>query len=170
MTKYERFVRDQIGDVWFEEIGHLFIDDRMRTAIKLLRSERSKRNVYPPAEDVFAAFRLTPINEIKVVILGQDPYYNEGQAHGLAFSIKDPFMPLPPSLKNIFIEAEKSTGLNINESGNLTRWAEQGVFLLNRYLTVVEKRPGSHASIWDWFTKEVIKTINDRFHPTIFLL
>lgn len=126
--------------------------------------------VYPPAKDVFNAFSLCPLSEVKVVILGQDPYHGAGQAHGLAFSVQDG-VKTPPSLKNIYKEIQCDGGGDIPTTGNLTRWATQGVLLLNTTLTVLEGQPGSHQKKgWETFTDAVIKTISDQKAHVVFLL
>lgn len=126
--------------------------------------------VFPRQEDVFNAFKSTPVSNIKVVILGQDPYFNKGEAHGYAFSVPEG-VKIPPSLKNIYKELENDLGIPINESGNLLKWSEQGVFLLNTYLTVIEKKPLSHSDIgWGIFTDNVLKYINEYCEHVVFIL
>lgn len=121
--------------------------------------------IYPPKDLVFTAFQLTPFDKIKVVILGQDPYHNPGQAHGLAFSVPDN-IPIPPSLTNILKEA----GISTPKSGNLTHWAQQGVFLLNSALTVLDHMPGSHLQYWEKFTDSIIQEISDKRENVVFIL
>jgi uracil-DNA glycosylase len=126
--------------------------------------------VYPPPRQVFAAFDLCPLPKVKVVILGQDPYHGPGQAHGLAFSVQES-TPLPPSLLNIYKEIENDIGIPITRNGDLTRWAKQGVFLLNSTLTVQASEPGSHQRFgWEQFTNEVIRTLSEKTEHTVFLL
>ncbi len=126
--------------------------------------------VYPPKEDVFAAFRLTPPEQLRVVILGQDPYHEPGQAQGLAFSVR-PGVKLPPSLRNIFAELAADCGIAPRESGDLTGWAEQGVFLLNTVLTVEAGNANSHADFgWQTFTDAVVDSIRDLPQPVAFIL
>ncbi len=126
--------------------------------------------VYPLASDVFTALNLCPFNQVKVVILGQDPYHGEGQAHGLSFSVKDG-VKTPPSLRNIYKEVADDVGKGIPESGNLERWAKQGVLLLNATLTVLEGQPGSHQGKgWEEFTDAIIKKISDEREHVVFLL
>ena len=127
--------------------------------------------IYPPASEVFNAFTLTPLDNVKVVILGQDPYHGPGQAHGLCFSVQSG-VKTPPSLVNIYKElAQDIEGFHIPEHGNLTAWAEQGVLLLNAVLTVEQGKAHSHAK-WGWetFTDAVIKSVNDTQHGVVFLL
>lgn len=124
--------------------------------------------IFPKIENIFKAYELTPYEEIKVVIIGQDPYHNEGQAQGLAFSVPQNFK-LPPSLKNIYIELKNDLNIE-NTNGNLTKWAEQGVFLINTILTVEKNQPLSHVDIgWDSFILDTIKEINKK-EKVIFLL
>ena len=136
-----------------------------------LKNEYNNYTVYPPMEEIFNAFKITPLSKVKVVILGQDPYYNQGQAMGLSFSVKDGIKP-PPSLVNIYREISNDLDQEINiSSGNLTRWAEQGVFLLNTTLTVRDGEPLSHKGHgWEIFTDNVIRTLNENDNPKVFLL
>lgn len=129
-----------------------------------------KEIVYPPVEEVFNAFKLTPLNQIKVVILGQDPYHGEGQAHGLAFSVRQGHK-IPPSLKNIYKELNHDLKIPVTTNGDLSQWASQGVFLLNTALTVTAKLPGSHKDIgWELFTSSVINAISSHREHIVFLL
>ncbi|MBE6128036.1 MAG: uracil-DNA glycosylase [Erysipelotrichaceae bacterium] len=126
--------------------------------------------VYPPKQQVFSAFENCDINDIKVVILGQDPYHQRGQAHGMCFSV-NPGVQIPPSLVNIFKELQDDLGCRIPNNGYLMPWAQQGVFLLNTVLTVEDSRPRSHAGRgWETFTDNVIRKINERETPVVFLL
>ena len=132
--------------------------------------ERREHTVYPSEEDLFSAFRLTPYEDVKVLLLGQDPYHGPGQAHGLAFSVK-PGVPLPPSLVNIFKELESDLGLPRPTSGSLVPWAEQGVLLLNAVLTVRQGEPNSHEGQgWEQFTDSVIRAVSAKPEPVVFLL
>lgn len=132
--------------------------------------ERSRHCVYPPADEVFAALHLTPLADVKVVILGQDPYHGPGQAHGLCFSVR-PDVAAPPSLQNIFTELESDLGLPRPSTGDLTPWAEQGVLLLNTTLTVRGGQAASHQKHgWERFTDEVIKAVNAKDEPVVFVL
>ncbi len=132
--------------------------------------ERSQHVVYPPAEDVFSALHLTPYAEVRVVILGQDPYHGAGQAHGLAFSVRPP-TPIPPSLRNMFKELESDLGISPPGHGFLQAWATQGVLLLNTSLTVRARTAGSHQKRgWETFTDEVIRAVASKAEPVVFLL
>ena len=126
--------------------------------------------MFPPEDDVFSALRLTPFDEVKVVLLGQDPYHDDGQAHGLCFSVR-PGVKAPPSLVNIFKELHSDLGCVIPNNGCLTPWAKQGVLLLNAVLTVRAHQANSHKNQgWEQFTDAVIRAVNDRPQPVVFLL
>lgn len=133
-------------------------------------AERRAHTVYPPEADVFNAFRYTPYKNVKVLLLGQDPYHDEGQAHGLCFSVR-PGVKKPPSLVNIFKELHNDLGCPIPKSGCLVPWAERGVMLLNAVLTVRAHEPASHKNHgWETFTDAVIRVLGERTEPTVFLL
>ncbi|MBI3139486.1 MAG: uracil-DNA glycosylase [Sphingobacteriales bacterium] len=136
-----------------------------------IKTEKAQgKTIYPPGNLIFNAFNTTPFDKVKVVILGQDPYHGPGQAHGLCFSVQLG-VPPPPSLVNIFKELQNDTGIPVPPHGNLTHWAEQGVFLLNASLTVRAGEPMSHSKIgWAPFTDAVIKTISDKKEHVVFLL
>lgn len=141
---------------------------QLTTFIKL--EKEAGKIIYPPGSLIFSAFEQTPFDHVNVVILGQDPYHNPGQAHGLSFSVPDK-VPLPPSLINIFKELKNDIGIECPSSGNLSKWAKQGVLLLNASLTVRQNEPGSHARAgWTTFTDEVIKRISDEKSGVVFLL
>lgn len=155
---------------WDEILEDTFKDEKFKTLMDRVCEEYSKNKVYPPREKVFSAFKLTPFKDVKVVILGQDPYHGEGQAHGVSFSVL-PGVKLPPSLQNIYKEIETDTGTKMGNSGCLVPWARQGVFLLNSVLSVKAGTPASHKDLgWQWFTDEVIKKLSSRQEPVVFLL
>lgn len=156
---------------WKEVLLEEFSKPYMQKIKDFLRQQvQEGRVIYPRGSEVFNALNLTPYSKVKVVILGQDPYHGPGQAHGLCFSVRDG-VPFPPSLKNIFKELKDDIGTPIPKSGNLTRWAEQGVLLLNTVLTVEQGKAASHKGIgWEIFTDAVIKKLNQRRDPVIFLL
>jgi uracil-DNA glycosylase len=156
---------------WKEELKHEFTKPYFLQVAAHLKTERATGAViYPPGHLIFNAFDKTPFNEVKVVILGQDPYHGPGQAHGLSFSVPDGVSP-PPSLNNIYKELHADIGLPIPKTGNLTKWAEQGVLLLNAVLTVRANEPASHAKIgWMDFTDAVIRHISDHKGGVVFLL
>jgi uracil-DNA glycosylase len=136
----------------------------------LLHEQNSGKIIYPPSEQMFAAFNHTPIQQIKVVILGQDPYHGAGQANGLCFSVNDG-VKLPPSLVNIFKEVQADTGNELPTTGNLERWADQGVFLLNSILSVRDSEPGAHKDIgWQLFTDQVIRAVSLHCNHVVFML
>jgi uracil-DNA glycosylase len=136
----------------------------------LKEEKKSGKIIYPSGKNIFRAFDLTPIENTKVVILGQDPYHNPGQAHGLCFSVLPPTPP-PPSLKNIFKELESDLGIPIPNHGNLDNWASQGVLLLNATLTVEANQPNSHSNIgWQQFTDAVISCVSTTLNHTVFIL
>ena len=135
-----------------------------------LKQEYSTKRIYPDMNDIFNALKYTSFSDTKVVIIGQDPYHGEGQAHGLCFSVKEGVTP-PPSLKNIFKELNSDVGKPIPQSGELVSWAKQGVLLLNNVLTVREGMPASHKGMgWEEFTNRVIEEINKKTTPVVFLL
>ncbi|CAM3137773.1 uracil-DNA glycosylase [Filibacter tadaridae] len=135
-----------------------------------LTKEYEERTIYPQKEELWTAFKLTPFNDVKVVILGQDPYHGHGQAHGLSFSVK-PGVKIPPSLRNLFKELETDMGCPLPETGTLTGWASQGVLMLNTVLTVREGEAHSHRGQgWETFTDELIHKLSKREKPIIFIL
>lgn len=137
---------------------------------EFVRAEYKSYRIYPPGSQIFNAFNLCPFDKVKVVIIGQDPYHGPGQAHGLCFSVNDG-VPFPPSLRNIFKEVNADTGAPIPQSGNLTRWATQGVLLLNATLTVREHSAGSHQRRgWETFTDSVIRIISEQKSKVVFIL
>lgn len=156
---------------WTPILKPLFRQDFMKRLSAFVQAQRQSHLVFPPTEIVFNAFRLTPFDKIKVVILGQDPYHNLGQAHGLSFSVPEG-IPHPPSLRNIFTElATDIPNFHPPQSGDLTHWAQQGVLLLNTTLTVKAHEPGSHQNMgWEEFTDQIIKVISDKLDHVVFLL
>lgn len=156
---------------WKAVLSHYFKTPGFIALTEFVRQEYVSKKVYPRPEDIFRAFELTPFSKVKVVILGQDPYHNIGQAHGLCFSVPEK-MTLPPSLKNIYKEIEADCGISKNNcSGDLSSWASQGVFLLNAILSVVANQPTSHRGRgWEDFTDEIIKTLSDKKENLIFML
>lgn len=156
---------------WKAVLSREFTKPYFQQLAAFLKTEKMQGKViYPPGSLIFNAFDKTPFDKVKVVILGQDPYHGPGQAHGLCFSVPDG-VPFPPSLVNIFKELQSDIGMPIPKSGNLTGWAQQGVFLLNASLTVRAGEPMSHAKIgWADFTDAVIKSISDGKKGVVFLL
>lgn len=159
-----------IGNDWDDVLAPLLNSELYKSIRNFLKSEYSSQIIYPPMNDIFNAFKYTPYSSVKAVILGQDPYHGEGQAHGLCFSVKEG-VKAPPSLVNIFKEIESDLGFTPPKSGCLTKWAKQGVMLLNTTLTVREGKPNSHSKCgWQDFTDEVIKLLSKREEPMVFLL
>lgn len=159
-----------ISNDWLAALQDEFKKPYYKQLFQTVTEEYKTKLIFPPADDIFNAFHLTPLSQVKVVILGQDPYHGPGQAHGLCFSVNDG-IPFPPSLRNIFKEINNDLGTQIPDSGNLTRWAVQGVLLLNATLTVREHCAGSHQRQgWETFTDAVIKTISDNCENVVFIL
>lgn len=156
---------------WQDILGEEKKSPYFEQILAFLKTERQQgKKIYPPQEDLFNAFKLTPYSEVRVVILGQDPYHGPNQAHGLCFSVR-PGVPAPPSLKNIFQELHQDLGIKIPNHGCLENWAKQGVLLLNSVLSVEAGKPGSHANIgWQRFTDAVIEGLNQHPKPIVFLL
>ena len=160
----------QIESGWKQQLQGEFTKPYFRELADFVRSEYQQYRCYPPARLVFNAFNLCPFSEVKVVIIGQDPYHEPGQAHGLSFSVNDG-VPFPPSLQNIFKEIQLDLGTPIPASGNLTRWARQGVLLLNATLTVREHIAGSHQRKgWETFTDAAIQALNAERDHLVFIL
>ena len=159
-----------LNNEWDEILKDEFSKEYYLKLRDFLKTEYSTRRIYPNMYDIFNALKLTSYNDVKVVILGQDPYHGPNQAHGLCFSVKDGVEP-PPSLKNIYKEIDNELHVGIPKSGELTKWAKQGVLLLNTVLTVREGTPNSHKNMgWEIFTDFVISKLNERHSPIVFLL
>lgn len=162
--------KPDIDDSWYRVLQSAFESIEFEKLRLFLQEEKSKYNVFPPGGKIFNAFNLTPLPAVKVVILGQDPYHGPGQAHGLAFSVPDGTKP-PPSLINIFKEIKQDLGFRPAQSGNLEKWAREGVLLLNTCLTVREATPASHAGKgWEHFTDRAIKAVSDERAGVVFML
>lgn len=159
-----------VAEDWKSLLADEFEQDYYRKLMNFLNEEYRTREVYPPKADVYNAFRLCPLSALKLVILGQDPYHGKGEAHGLAFSVKEG-IPLPPSLRNIFREIADNYMGTTHKNGDLTYLAEQGVLLLNTCLTVEKDRPLSHRNRgWEQFTDAVISKIAGLDRPLVFML
>ncbi len=156
---------------WETALKHQKEQPYFQAALEYVKQERAQgKIIYPPQPDIFNAFKFTPFDQLKVVIIGQDPYHGPNQAHGLSFSVR-PGVPKPPSLQNILKELQDDLGIPMPNHGNLEKWARQGVMLLNASLTVEAGKPQSHANIgWEKFTDQVIKILNDEKEDLIFLL
>lgn len=160
----------KIEESWKEILGTTFDQPYFQNLVAFVKDEYSKGKVFPPGKDIFNAFDYCPVDQVKVVILGQDPYHGDGQAHGLSFSVK-PGVPFPPSLMNIFKEIKADLGKDMPPNGDLSRWAKQGVFLLNATLTVRAHQAGSHQKKgWEEFTDSVIRSVSQEREDVVFLL
>ena len=152
------YLKDEFGKPYYREL------------YKTIMREYQTKQIFPPADDIFNAFHFTPVKDVKVVILGQDPYHGDGQAHGLSFSVK-PGVEAPPSLVNIYKELNEDLGCYIPNNGYLTKWAKQGVMMLNTVLTVQAHRPNSHRNIgWEQFTDAAIRVLDQQDRPIVFML
>lgn len=160
----------QLNNEWDALLQSEFQSEYYQKICSFLKEEYEKNTVYPPVDDIFNALRYTSYSDVKIVLLGQDPYHGFGQAHGLCFSVREGVKP-PPSLKNIFKELQSDIYITAPQSGELTAWAKRGVLLLNTVMTVREGKPNSHKSIgWTTFTDAIIRTLNEREKPMVFLL
>lgn len=160
-----------ISNDWLPEIKGEFGKPYYKELYNFIKQEYSSTTVYPPADDIFNAFHFTPLSEVKVLLLGQDPYHNVNQAHGLSFSVLPSQKDIPPSLQNIYKELQKDCGCYIPNNGYLEKWARQGVLLLNTVLTVRAHQANSHQDRgWEEFTDSVIKTLNRQDRPIVYLL
>ena len=160
----------KINNGWDLILKDEFKKDYFLKMMNFLDKEYKEKRIFPARSEIFKALELSDYDETKVVILGQDPYYNLGQAEGLSFSVKKG-VKLPPSLKNIYKELNDDLGIEISNNGSLINWAKQGVLLLNSSLTVEEKKPNSHSKIgWQIFTDKIISTLNEREEPLVFIL
>ena len=156
---------------WLEEISDEFRKPYYAQLFQFVKKEYSTYVVYPPAEDIFNAFHFTPLSKVKVVILGQDPYHNVNQAHGLSFSVKPDQKEIPPSLVNIYQELHEDLGCYIPNNGYLKKWADQGVLMLNTVLTVRAHQANSHQGRgWEQFTDAVIEAVNRQDRPVVYML
>lgn len=161
----------QISNDWLEALKPEFAKPYYRDLYKFVDSEYRKGVVYPPSEDIFNAFNFTPLKDVKVLILGQDPYHNELQAHGLSFSVLPEQMEIPPSLQNIYQELHDDLGCYIPNNGYLVKWAEQGVLMLNAVLTVRAHQANSHQGHgWEQFTDACMEILNRQDRPIVFIL
>src|SRR5262245_7445269 len=163
-------MKAQLPDSWKKVLADEFEKPYYVQLQKFLAEERKKHTVFPPEEDMFSAFRLTPYENVNVLLLGQDPYHDDGQAHGLCFSVRPGIRP-PPSLVNMFKELKDDLGCRIPNHGCLEDWARQGILLLNTVLTVRAHEPASHAGHgWEHFTDTIIQAASDQHDPMVFVL
>ncbi len=155
---------------WAEAIGGEFKKPYYASLYRFIKEEYSTKVIYPPADDIFNAMHLTPLSQVKVLILGQDPYHNQGQAHGLCFSVR-PEVDIPPSLENIYKELREDLGCEIPNNGYLVKWAQQGVLMLNTVLTVRAHQAFSHQGKgWEQFTDAIIREVNAQKRPIVYML
>ena len=155
---------------WLEALKPEFKKPYYKELFEKVGQEYQQRKIFPAPDDIFNAFHFTPLDEVKVVILGQDPYHNDGQAHGLCFSVK-PEVEVPPSLVNIYQELHEDCGCEIPNNGYLEKWAKQGVLMLNTVLTVRAHQANSHRGMgWEEFTDAAIRVLNEQDRPIVFLL
>jgi len=160
----------KIEPSWKETLKPEFEKPYFENLVNFIKSEYATHTVYPPGNKIFSAFEHTPFDEVRVVIIGQDPYHGPGQANGLCFSVADGIQK-PPSLQNIFKELNSDLGIPVAQSGNLERWADQGVLLLNATLTVRASQAGSHQNKgWEQFTDAVIQKLSDKKENLVFIL
>ena len=156
---------------WAQALSDEFKQPYYRNLYSFVKEEYAKTTIYPPADDIFNALHYTPLNEVKVVILGQDPYHNVNQAHGLCFSVLPSQPEIPPSLQNIYKELEADLGCKIPNNGYLEKWAKQGVLMLNTVLTVRAHQANSHQNKgWEQFTDAIIREVNKIDRPVVYLL
>ena len=159
-----------ITNDWLEPLSAEFSKPYYKTLYEQVKQAYHNGPVFPPADDIFNAFHYTPLSDVKVVIIGQDPYHNVGQAHGLCFSVQ-PGIDVPPSLQNIYKELQDDMGCYIPNNGCLTKWAKEGVLLLNTVLTVRAHEANSHKGMgWETFTDAVIRIVEEKDDPVVFLL
>lgn len=160
-----------IDNDWLPALKPEFAKPYYRDLFEFVKAEYSRVVVYPPADDIFNAFHFTPLSKVKVVILGQDPYHNVNQAHGLSFSVPPSQKEIPPSLQNIYKELQDDLGCYIPNNGYLKKWAAQGVLMLNTVLTVRAHQANSHQNRgWEQFTDAVINAVNEQDRPIVYLL
>lgn len=159
-----------IGNDWDQKLEVLKTSEGFKNFLNLIDNEYAKKTIYPPKNYVFNALKLTPYSNVKVVIVGQDPYHGEGEAHGLSFSVQKG-IKLPPSLRNIYQELYSDLNITPAVDGDLTKWAEEGVLLLNAVLTVEKDKPASHKNLgWEKLTDYIIKVLNNKETPIVFIL
>lgn len=159
-----------VSKSWDKVLGEEYKKDYFVNMMTYLKKEYQNKEIYPPKNYIFNALRITSYEDVKVVILGQDPYHGEGEAHGLSFSVQEG-IKFPPSLQNIFKELKNDLNFEAPETGDLTLWAKEGVLLLNSILTVEKDKAASHSKLgWEAFTDEIIKQVNEKNTPVVFIL
>jgi len=159
-----------IGNDWDEKLKVIWDSEGFKKFYQLVGEEYKNKIIFPPKDHIFEALKLTSFKDTRVVIVGQDPYHGEGEAHGLSFSVQKG-IKVPPSLQNIYKELESDLGIPPRNSGDLTGWAKSGVLMLNAVLTVVKDTPASHRKLgWERLTDYIIKTLNEKEEPVVFIL
>lgn len=159
-----------LNNDWDDVLKIVFQSPGFKKFYHIVEDEYEKKTIFPPKDYIFNALKLTPYKDVKVVIVGQDPYHGVGEAHGLSFSVQKG-IKVPPSLKNIYKELQSDLGITPPENGDLTKWAKQGVLLLNAVLTVEKDKPASHRKLgWERLTDYIIKTLNNKTTPVVFIL
>ncbi len=159
-----------IGNDWDEKLKIVWESEGFKKFVQIINKEYKEKTIFPPKNYVFNALKLTPYANTKVVIVGQDPYHGVGEAHGLSFSVQEG-IKIPPSLQNIYKELNDDLGIPIAQTGDLTKWAKEGVLLLNAVLTVEKDKPASHRNLgWERLTDYIIKVLNQKEEPVVFIL
>ncbi len=159
-----------IGNDWDQVLSIIENSDGFKKFLKVIDNEYKNKTIYPEKNNIFNALKLTSYKDTSVVIVGQDPYHGEGEAHGLSFSVQKG-IKLPPSLQNIYKELESDLGIKPSKDGDLTKWAKEGVLLLNAVLTVEKDKPASHRNLgWENLTNYIIAALNEKEEPTVFIL
>ncbi len=159
-----------IGNDWDEKLDIIWNSDGFKKFINIVNNEYKTKTIFPPKNYIFNALKLTPYSNTKVVIVGQDPYHGIGEAHGLSFSVQEG-IKIPPSLKNIYKELYDDLNITAPNNGDLTKWAKEGVLLLNAVLTVEKDKPASHRNLgWERLTDYIIKVLNNKEEPVVFIL
>ena len=159
-----------IGNDWDQKLKIIWESEGFKRFMEMINKEYNTKTIYPPKNYIFNALKLTPYSNTKVVIVGQDPYHGEGEAHGLSFSVQEG-IKLPPSLKNIYKELYDDLGILPSTTGDLTKWGKEGVLLLNAVLTVEKDKPASHRNLgWERLTDYIIKILNQKEEPVVFIL
>ncbi|MGN1371384.1 MAG: uracil-DNA glycosylase [Candidatus Coprovivens sp.] len=159
-----------IGNDWDNKLKIIWESEGFKKFYKIIENEYKTKTIFPPKDYIFNALKLTPYSNTKVVIVGQDPYHGEGEAHGLSFSVQEG-IKIPPSLQNIYKELKDDLGIPIASKGDLTKWGREGVLMLNAVLTVEKDKPASHRNLgWELLTDYIIKILNQKEEPVVFIL
>lgn len=163
-------MNNMIGNDWDEKLKIIWESEGFKKFYKIIENEYNTKTIFPPKDYIFNALKLTPYSNTKVVIVGQDPYHGEGEAHGLSFSVQEG-IKIPPSLQNIYKELNEDLKIPIANKGDLTKWGKEGVLMLNAVLTVEKDKPASHRNMgWELLTDYIIKILNQKEEPVVFIL